>query len=386
VLKCGRRFGKTELAKELLLMPMLEGYPVAYFAPTYKDLELFWIEFKWLVLDLIKEKYEATKRIHLVTGGSVDMWSLDEPDSGRGRKYKLAVVDEAEKVKKLKEAWQGSVRPTLTDYRGGCWFLSTPKFGDTYFKELYKQAAKQDDWQCWRYSTYDNPHISREELESAKNSCVPEYFRCEYLAEDIKLTDSVWAYAFDESRHIGEPELVPGEVVYLSFDFNKNPICCSVIQYINETINVLEVIKLNNSDIYALCDYINAYYGGNLFIVTGDATGKAGSALVRGNVNYYTVIMQQLKLGRNQLVVPTVNPPIAENQVLINSILARGKVCVHREKGKWLIFDFLNVKVSADGRIEKGDRSDPTKQADALDTFNYYCNTFHKNFIYRVQT
>ena len=41
-------------------------------------------------------------QIELITGGKVDFWSLEEPDSGRGRKYKVAVVDEAEKAKKLR--------------------------------------------------------------------------------------------------------------------------------------------------------------------------------------------------------------------------------------------------------------------------------------------
>ena len=34
----------------------------------------------------------------------VTILELEEPDSGRGRKYKVVVVDEAEKAKKLKEA------------------------------------------------------------------------------------------------------------------------------------------------------------------------------------------------------------------------------------------------------------------------------------------
>ena len=42
-----------------------------------------------------KRKDEQVKQIELVTGGKVDFWSLEEPDSGRGRKYKVAVVDEA---------------------------------------------------------------------------------------------------------------------------------------------------------------------------------------------------------------------------------------------------------------------------------------------------
>jgi hypothetical protein len=33
--------------------------------------------------------------------------------------------------------------------------------------------------------------------------------------------------------------------------------------------------------------------------------------------------------------------------------------------------------MEADGSIRKTNRADPTQQADALDTFRYYCNVFH---------
>ena len=41
-----------------------------------------------------KRKDEQVKQIELITGGKVDFWSLEEPDSGRGRKYKVAVVED----------------------------------------------------------------------------------------------------------------------------------------------------------------------------------------------------------------------------------------------------------------------------------------------------
>jgi hypothetical protein len=46
-----------------------------------------------------------------------------------------------------------------------------------------------------------------------------------------------------------------------------------------------------------------------------------------------------------------------------------------------LIFDFENVKVLADGSIEKADRTNPTQQADSLDHFRYLCNRFFKHIL-----
>jgi hypothetical protein len=57
------------------------------------------------------------------------------------------VVDEAAMIPTLQEAWQQSIRPTLTDLRGSAWFLSTPK-GMNYFKVLFDlgQDSERDDW------------------------------------------------------------------------------------------------------------------------------------------------------------------------------------------------------------------------------------------------
>jgi hypothetical protein len=385
IIKCGRRFGKTTLAKELIISPALDGYPVAYFAPTYKDLYDFWVDVKGMTYTITSQKDETIKKIKLITGGTIEMWSLDDPDSGRGRSYKRVVIDECEKVRHLEEAWKGTIRATLADYSGDCWFLSTPKFGKTYFKELFSNAQRDTDgqWFACKYTTYDNPFILKEEIDSARATLDDLYFRCEFLAEDVDLTGMAWAFAFDPARHIGQPELNPSEMLYLSFDFNRNPICCSVIQWYDECIRVIETIKLSNSDIYQLCTYIRSTYPNMLYLVTGDATGSNLSALVRDNLNYYIVIQKELNLSPNQILVPKANPRLEDNQVLINALLSRYCVTIHETKAKGLIYDMQSVRMLPDGSIDKRDRDKPEQQADALDTFRYFCNTFMQWFIER---
>lgn len=385
VLKCGRRFGKTLLAEELIIEPALDGFPVAYYCPTYKDLNDFWITIVSILKDIIANKNEQIKQIRLLTGGIIDMWSLDEPDSGRGRKYKRVVIDECEKAKKLKEAWNATIRATLTDYKGDCWFLSTPKFGKTYFKELVERKnipKYEHEWMSWTFSTYDNPHMDSDEIDSAKNTLDPLFFACEYLAEDVTVGAMLWAYAYDSNKHLGIFDLDPNKPVCLSFDFNKNPMCCSVFQHNDfNQLRIYETIKIPNSDIYQMCEYIKVNYGNKLFIVTGDASGNNLSAMVKDNLNYYRIIQSELNLSRNQLIVPSVNPSIDENRVLFNSILSRGDFMAHKEKTKALQFDLDNAQVLPDGTLKKMDRNDPTQQLDALDTARYAANTFLHNFI-----
>lgn len=388
VLKCGRRFGKTELTKELSIQKMLDGKSVGLFMPTYKDVSDTWAEIKNTVHNVIAKQNEQLKHLKLITGGTLDIWSMEDPNSGRGRKYHRVIIDEGEKARHLKDAWEQTIRATLTDYQGDAWFMSTPKFGTTYFKEhLFKNEQRFNDWKSWRFTSYDNPHLSKYEIDSIKNQLVDVVFRCEFLAEDVNLSYNRWAFAFDPIRHIAQ-HLDPitwsgnhNEPLYLSFDFNRNPITCSVVQHYNGTVYFLEQIKLENSDIYKLCDYILTHWGNFLYIVTGDASGKSSSALVQDNRNFYTVIMEKLRISPMQLKIPSVNPKLEENQVLVNSILQHYNIQIHPHKCKALIYDLENVSMNPDGSIVKENRQDPTQQADCLDCARYYFNTFHKGFL-----
>ena len=193
--------------------------------------------------------------------------------------------------------------------------------------------------------------------------------------------DNRFVYCYSDEKHLGEPELDIRREVVLSFDFNKDPITCSVWQHYDGVIYGIEQIKLGNSNIFELCDYINVHYPRATFTVTGDATGKSSSALVKDNSNYYTVIKSKLNLSITQLKVPGVNPPLDENRVLVNAIFYRYPIKLHRTKMKDLIWDIKNVRVDPDGTIIKENRKDPTQQADCLDTCRYYLNTFFNWFL-----
>src|SRR5262245_55846883 len=85
VAACGRRFGKSTLAIELLSRPALEAQPVGYFAPTYKLLTELW---RWLDMTLrpVMRRANATdRRIELITGGVIECWTLEDPNAGRSR-------------------------------------------------------------------------------------------------------------------------------------------------------------------------------------------------------------------------------------------------------------------------------------------------------------
>lgn len=195
VLACARRWGKTTLGIEIVSMPALEGFPTGWFSPTYKSLSESWRELTQILKAVTVRKLETEHKLELVTGGSVEMWSLDTSNVIRGRKYKQAVVDEAAFIPNLKDAWQFTIRPTLTDMKGGAWFMSSPR-GMNYFKALYDrgQDPLDEKWKSWQMPTATNPYIDPGEIEDAKKDLHELAFNQEYLAQFVSFEGAVFRH------------------------------------------------------------------------------------------------------------------------------------------------------------------------------------------------
>ena len=195
VVSAGRRFGKTLLScLWLALLPggalasktSSKGRPVAFFAPTYKLLIEVWDSMIHTLTPVIRKANKTDMRIELITGGTVDFWTLEDADAGRGRKYARIVIDEAAHARYLKDAWERAIAPTLTDLRGDAWFISTPK-GMNYFHELYQRGGDPNhpEWASFHMPTTVNPHIPSDEVERARIELPELVFRQEYLAQFV---------------------------------------------------------------------------------------------------------------------------------------------------------------------------------------------------------
>lgn len=172
VLVAGRRFGKSRLGLKLLAEVALAGRPCAWCSPTYKNLAELWREALVTLQPVTRHKSETERRLELITGGVIEFWSLENPDVIRGRRYARVVVDEAAMVRSLADIWSLVLRPTLIDYEGDAYMLSTPK-GRNDFMTFYELGTGDDvEWASWRFPSSANPHLPPGELENMAGSYV----------------------------------------------------------------------------------------------------------------------------------------------------------------------------------------------------------------------
>lgn len=186
-------FGKSQMAIHRLSETALGGEPGAYFAPTYKMLSDVWREFNRLLDPVIEERNVQEHRLGLLGGGIIDFWSLDQPNTARGRKYARAVIDEAAMIGGLEEAFNEVITPTLTDLHGDADLLSTPK-GRNFFWRCYVrgQDAEFPEWASWTFPTLANEYVDPGVVESAKQQLPERVFRQEYLAEFLEESGGVF--------------------------------------------------------------------------------------------------------------------------------------------------------------------------------------------------
>jgi phage FluMu gp28-like protein len=214
VLACGRRWGKTTYGLHRLIRPALDGKPAAWFAPSYKYLSEVWRDFHRALKPVVARSNATERRIELVTGGSIEFWSLEDPDAGRSRKYARVVIDEAAKVKRLEETWNAAIRPTLTDLKGDADLLSTPKGRDFFWRcWTWGGDPAESDWTSWHLPTVANPFIDPAEIESARRKTPDRLYRQEYLAEFLEDAGGVFrgvSASIDRKRDLPSLVKLPG--------------------------------------------------------------------------------------------------------------------------------------------------------------------------------
>jgi PBSX family phage terminase large subunit len=211
----GRRWGKTTLAvEEMKGKAIYKEARVAYIAPTYQQArDIAWEALKKELHPIAKNINESRLEITVhnlkQTTSQIVLRGWESIETLRGQWYDFIVIDEVASMRNFQMYWQEVVRPTLTDREGEALFISTPK-GFNHFYELYqginpKTKKRDPDYKSFTFTSYDNPHVTREEIDKAKEELTEDRFAQEYLA-DFRKTEGLVYKEFSREQHLSEEE------------------------------------------------------------------------------------------------------------------------------------------------------------------------------------
>lgn len=184
VLMCGRRWGKSLICQNISIQDALAGKLVAYITPTFQLAKVFFEDMSKIIPSEIATTNKSDLTFHFVTGGVIRFFTGEKLDNLRGQKFHMAILDEAPYIRNLEKGWLNSIRPTLTDFKGSAIFVSTPR-GKDFFYSLYMKQG-QDNWESFKFTTYDNPHIDPTEIDEARKQLPAPVFEQEYLANPME--------------------------------------------------------------------------------------------------------------------------------------------------------------------------------------------------------
>lgn len=226
VINCGRRFGKTMYeCEDIKGLAISRESKQCYIAPTLGEArEIAWDilkrELSSIATNINETRLELKVRNQQGTESLIVLKGWEAVENTRGQWFDKLILDEVSKYKNFWAMWQEVLVPTLTDKRGQADFISTPR-GFNHFYDLANMHLKDDNWGYFHFTTYDNPHISVDEINALKAQMTATRFSQEYMADFTKSEGLVYQ-EFKRDLHLfdGEVKDVSETIVGLDFGFN----------------------------------------------------------------------------------------------------------------------------------------------------------------------
>jgi len=214
-----RRFGKTVAALNHLIREAVlnekETPRYAYIAPTYGQAK----RVAWDYLVKYTTPLGGTNNISELRvdfwGRRIQLYGSDNPDSLRGQFFDGVIIDEV--GDQNPKIWTDIVRPALTDRKGWCLFIGTPK-GHNHFKELRDRAEKEEGWGLLEFKASETGVVDDVELRQAKNEMGEDKYRQEFECSfDAAVEGSYYGQMLNELEEKKHMQEIPREELSRTF-------------------------------------------------------------------------------------------------------------------------------------------------------------------------
>lgn len=209
VVAMGRRWGKTLMAGATSIVCANEGAKVGWIVPTYKNSRPIW-RFALQLLYTARRSVrisESDRSIEFPGGGSLGVYTADNPVSILGEWFDLVIVEEAARIRE--DVFSETIMPTLADRDGRAILISTPRGRNWFWREYIRGLSRNADYASFNAPTSANPMPQiQKAYQLARDRVPPRTFAQEWDAQF--LTDGTFFQNVDLCCSIEEPD-EPGD-------------------------------------------------------------------------------------------------------------------------------------------------------------------------------
>lgn len=310
VAACGRRFGKSYLSTYIILTKALSKQGNYFFiAPTFAQArQILWELLKTKTRNKLAKKInESRLEIELINGSRISLKGADRPDTLRGVSLDGCVLDEFATVRDNITVWQQVLRPALSDKKGWCLFISSPK-GRDYFYDLYNSAKTAKDWKSWQFTTLQGGYVDADEIETAKNELDERSFRQEYESA-FESYEGLVCPDYDRELNNSLEVIKEDDTLIIGIDFNINKMPCSIFVKRNNQLHLLDFFY-GSFNTNVLMESIKLKYPKHRKIFHTDASGIANKSSAGGQTDIKIIESYGYRvhnLMRNPNIIDRVN-------------------------------------------------------------------------------
>jgi hypothetical protein len=221
----GRRLGATRGAAHAFIEFALWGYPLMWGDVTQSNLDRY-VERMFIPAMRkrnIKYKWSAQKKVLKIgdNGGYIDFRSAQNPENWEGFAYQVIFINEAGLVLEDEYLYYNAVLPMLMDFPNSQLIAAgTPKGRNLFYKLWQKCLDGESGYYGKRYTTYDNPWMSPDEIQRTIDNYPQEAISQEIMGEFSDIEESVWRViprewvtkAMDRWKAVQQPEGTPDAI------------------------------------------------------------------------------------------------------------------------------------------------------------------------------
>ena len=266
VVVCHRRFGKTVWAiNHILRDALLSAKPnprYAYMAPTYRQAKnVAWDYIKQFAGGIPNVKFHETElRCDLPTGARISLLGAENPDSLRGIYLDGCVMDEVADMPE--SVFPEVIRPALSDRKGWCVFVGTPK-GHNAFHEVYEQSVADEDWLTAIYKASETGILDDEELKAAQQMMSADQYAQEFgCSWNANVPGAIYGAELEVSLRegrIGNVPYDPSQRVDTWWDLGVgDSTAIWFTQSVGRAVHVIDFYENRNQGLPHYCQILNA--------------------------------------------------------------------------------------------------------------------------------